>query len=271
MLIFSVDENQPSFFRLVPGAIRDVSTITATLNEAGIKDAVVIGDKGFYSEDNIIYLEDKKLGYVVPLKRNSSLIDYNPTMQASRKAFDGYFLFENRVIWHSTRIVENRKVILYLDERLKTEEIKGTLLHVETGKINIEEFYNNQDKFGTIAVITRLSCSPKEIYELLKSRVEIEQAFDTFKNLLHADRSYMRDDTEMQGWMFINFISLLIYYKIYRILVSKNLLRKWSPKDVIIHLSRIQKLKIGEQWLLAEKPKQSRELAEKLKLDIHIT
>ncbi|MFZ2412373.1 MAG: transposase, partial [Candidatus Methanoperedens sp.] len=49
------------------------------------------------------------------------------------------------------------------------------------------------------------------IFELLKSRVEIEVTFDTFKNVLNADRSYMRDDSAMEGWMFVNFIALLLY------------------------------------------------------------
>ncbi len=38
---------------------------------------------------------------ILPLKRNSHLIDYSHLMQAGKKHFDGHFLFENRVIWQT--------------------------------------------------------------------------------------------------------------------------------------------------------------------------
>jgi hypothetical protein len=78
----------------------------------------------------------------------------------------------------------------------------------------------------------------------------------------------MRSDSELEGWEFINFIALLLYYEVYMLLVSKNILSKYSPKDVILHLARVQKLRIGTNWRLAEIPKKSRILIEKLGLNI---
>jgi transposase len=120
-------------------------------------------------------------------------------------------------------------------------------------------------------VITTSSFPPQRVFERLKSRAGVESLFDTFKNLLHADRTYMRDDAHLEGWAFVNFISLLLYYKIYEVLLSKGLLKRFTPKEVILHLSRIYKLKIGEKWMLSEIPKKSGMLVEKLGLDLHIT
>ena len=92
--------------------------------------------------------------------------------------------------------------------------------------------------------------------------------YDIFKNTLHADRSYMRDDYQIEGWMFLNFISLLFYYKIYKVLVEKDILKKYSPMDVLTHLSRIHKLKIGDAWMLSETPKKTSLLLEKLESPI---
>ena len=44
--------------------------------------------------------------------------------------------------------------------------------------------------------------------------MEMEQAYDTFKNILNADHVYIRDDNAMLGWMFVNFTAQLIF--IYR-------------------------------------------------------
>ncbi len=81
----------------------------------------------------------------------------------------------------------------------------------------------------------------------------------------------MGDDFALEGWMFVNFIALLLYYKVYALLMSKNLLSNCSPKDVILHLSRVYKVKIGADWMLSEIPKKSRLLIEKLGIEKTIT
>jgi transposase len=54
IFLFSLDHHMPSYFRIVAGSIRDVSSLVLTVKEAGIKNVVLITDKGFYSEA-IIY------------------------------------------------------------------------------------------------------------------------------------------------------------------------------------------------------------------------
>jgi transposase len=271
VLLYSLDKLQPSFFRLVPGSIRDVSVIPVSLKEAGVKKAVIIGDKGFFSDKNIKFLDTEVLDYILPLKRNSSLIDYSPIQSGDKKSFEGHFLFEKRVIWYYERKKDDRRIIVFLDEKLKAEEEKDFITHVENKKKPMDDYFDRQFKIGTIAVVAKTSFHADEVFEYLKARVEIESLFDTFKNLLHADRSYMRDEAHLQGWMFVNFVSLLLYYKIYELLINKDLLTNLSPKDVILHLSRIYKLKIEGKWILSEIPKKSRKIIEKLDLTVHIT
>jgi hypothetical protein len=132
----------------------------------------------------------------------------------------------------------------------------------------MDEFYEKQHRRGTISLITDYEGDPQRIYELLKGRLEIEQVIDTFKNTLRADRTYMRDDYQMEGWMFVNFVSLLLYYKTYGLLIRKKLLHKYSPKDVLMHLSRIHKLRINDKWITSEIPRKSKVLIEKLDMCI---
>ncbi len=267
-VIFSLDKKQPVFYRMLPGCVRDVTVMLNTLSEAGV-DAVLIGDKGFYSRNNIEFLEGSKLRYILPLRRNSTLIDYS-VMEKDKSAFD-YFVFNKRVIWYYEREVSGRRIIVYLDEKLRSEEERCFILHVEEGKKDIQEFYEKQHRFGTIAVITNTEYDPSRVFELLKSRSDVEIVFDTFKNLLRADRSYLRDDYKMQGWMFINFVSLLIYYRIYLLLLEKGLLKRYSVRDVLAHLSRIFKLRIDGEWVLSEVPRKTRKLVERLEIELDIT
>ena len=278
VLLLSLEKKTPSFFRLVPGSIRDVSTVVASVREAQLQKALVIGDKGFYSEPNVVALEEDRLEYLLPLKRNSSLISYAPTRSGDRKKFDGYFRFDERVIWYREQKLRSkvdreagRRVILFLDEGLKAEETKDFMSHVTSKKLEAERYFEQQFCMGTIAVITNCLFGGQRVFELLKERLEVEQVFDTFKNMLHADRSFMRDDVGLQGWMFVNFVALLFYYRIYDLLLQSDALDKYSPKDVILHLSRVFKLRIGDRWMLSEVPKSTKTLMDKLKIQISIT
>ncbi len=264
ILLFDLDRMKPGYYRFVPGSISDVSTIRVTLMESGIKRALLIGDKGFYSEANIDYLKSYNISYIVPLKRSSSLIDYEPC-KGDRRKFTGYFMFEGRPVWYRSADTDRGRVILYLDESLRLEEERDMLLR-ENGK---ELFKEKQFTLGTIAVITDLKKDEREVYELLKQRANVEQAFDTFKNIINADRSYMRDDYSLEGWFLVNFVALLLYYEIYNLLRDRGLLSKYSPMDVLVHLSRIHRLKVKNRWITSEIPKKSRVIAEKLGL--HIT
>ena len=98
--------------------------------------------------------------------------------------------------------------------------------------------------------------------------MEIEITFDAFKNVLNADKTYMRDDYQIEGWMFINFIALVFYYRLYKILADNSLLKRYTPNDVLIHLSRIYKLKIQNEWITSEIPKKTRVILEKLNIPI---
>ena len=277
IFLFSLDHHMPSYFRIVAGSIRDVSSLVLTVKEAGIKNAVLITDKGFFSKTNILALVKEKkdeLHYIIPLKRNSSLVDYSRIGQGNRKAFDGYFLFEKRAIWYYKYELEDgdlkgKKVIVFLDERLRAEEEKDYLSRLEKNDTaTLDNFFEKQHRMGTIAVITDLEESGERVYNLLKSRVEIEIMFDAFKNVLNADRTYMRDNYQMEGWVFINFISLVFYYRLYKILADHSLLARYTPNEALIHLSRIHKLKIQNEWITSEIPKKTRGVLEKLNIPI---
>jgi hypothetical protein len=267
LYLFDLKRRTPAYFRMLVGSINSVASLKLTVSESGARDVVVIGDKGFYSSKNARDLEKEGLHYVLPLKRTSSLIDYGRITKGTRKAFDGHFLFEeDRVIWHYGYTRNGRHVAVFLDGKLKAEEEKDFVARGEDAEMGV--FFDKQHAQGTIAVITDLEIEAKRTYELLKCRANIEQLFDTFKNTLNADRTYMRDDYHLQGWMLVNFVAMLLYYKIYNLLLNNDLLGRYSPKDVLAHLARVHKLKIGDQWVTSEIPKKTRLIAEKLQIPI---
>lgn len=150
-------------------------------------------------------------------------------------------------------------------------EIRDYLNRVERlpEDYNIEDFYINQYRFGTIALINNLKKSPEQIFADYKSRSQIETMIDSLKNIIDADKSYMQNEQALEAWMFINYITLHWYYKILQLLKSNELNRKYSPKDLIQFLKEVRKVKINDKWYNAEITKKTHDLLNLV--GIHIT
>ena len=76
-LLFSLDHEAPSYFRVFPGSINSVMSMKETLEESRISHVVLVADTGFYFAANVKSLECMKVSYIIPMKRNSRLIDYS--------------------------------------------------------------------------------------------------------------------------------------------------------------------------------------------------
>ncbi|MDR1793743.1 MAG: hypothetical protein LBR36_09980 [Bacteroidales bacterium] len=103
-------------------------------------------------------------------------------------------------------------------------------------------------------------------YEIYKQRNEIEVMFDSYKNYLKADVSYMQNRYILEGWLFANFVAMLAYYKLYVRLREAGLLSKHSPKDIIELAKSIIRLKINDIWFPAEITNKTVDLFEKNKI-----
>lgn len=249
LYIYSPSLKLPVFYRLYAGNVREVKGFKLCLKESAIENAVVVCDKGFYSKSNLELLEDNGLKYIMPLRRDNLLIEYNRLGKQGRN----YFKHEGRYIWHCDYIKDKKNVFLFMDDNLKLLEEKDYLNRIESHpeEYTIENFHKFKDRFGTMAVITNTEESdPQKMYSTYKSRNSIEIMFDGMKNILDNDKTYMQNEDALNGWMFINHIALQWYYKLYSQLNESNQIKKYSVNDLIIQLRDIRKARINGQWHL---------------------
>ena len=160
---------------------------------------------------------------------------------------------------------------MFYDEQLGGEETKTYLQRIKDkyDGYTMEGFKEKQLHFGTFLVVTNQSHRPAEqVYQLYKSRMEIERLFDTFKNTLKADRSYMQSDDSFKAWILINHIAALMYYKLLNLLRNGELLTKYSPKDLIERLMAIKKIEIDGVWYTGEINLKTEKILKALKLPI---
>jgi len=272
MYIYSATTSMPVYYRLLPGNIREVKAFKNCLMEAGLKDAIILADKGFYSEKNVTLLLNEKLQFILPLKRDNPLIDYSPLANNTFKEQSNYFVHEKRIIWYKTYYLtrdERQGLIVFLDESLRIKEEQDYLLRVGTHPedYSIQKYHERRNAFGTLSLLTSLRRkSAEDIYQSYKSRMTIEVLFDGMKNVLEADHTYMQNEQTLHGWMFINHITLQWYQQLYVELKTKGLLKQYSVNDYIQLLTDLKKIKINEEWQFNEITKSSSKMMEKLGL-----
>lgn len=268
---YSLNNHLPIYYRIIPGNIRDVKAFKNAIIESGIQNAIVITDKGFYSEENLKIMETEQISYIIPLKRDNKLIEYRTIKDNKFKNDNNYFEFEKRFIWYEEKNISksNNRLILYLDEQLRVKE-EGDYLHcinTHPEEYTLKEFHHIKHKMGTIALLTNLEkISAEKVFQLYKSRVYIEQMFDSMKNVLEMDRTYMQNEHSLEGWMFINFIALQWYQFIYKLLLEKNLLNKYSVSDFLLLLREIRKVKINDNWYVAELTQNMKKFYDKINI-----
>jgi transposase len=271
LYIYSAKTHKPLFFRLVPGNIKDVTILKNALIESGIKNAVFISDKGFFSEANVIRLDELGMKYIIPLRRDNAAINYDLLKDIETKTC--YFKFRKRYIFQVSYPYEGKQICIFMDGRLKEDEKTDYLNRITTlpEKYTVKKYQERIKAMGTIALLHNGSEIEKaeDIYEQYKGRGEIEQFFDCYKNTIDAYVSHMQNEDALHGWMFINHIAMQITYDLFEKLKNKKLTKHHSIKDVILHLSQVRRVQINNsEYYISEINKLTKNILSKLKISI---
>ncbi|MBC7553450.1 MAG: transposase [Taibaiella sp.] len=272
MYLFSAGLKQPVYYRLVNGNITDIKSMSLCVKEMNVTDVIFIADKGFYSADNINQLTESQLRYIIPVHRNNTIIDLTPLSKANfKKEIKNYFAYQDRIVWYYQYEKDGRKVVTFLNEYLKAKEESDYLLRIGSHpeKYSEETFFKKLQAFGTLTLVYDLAqdITAQQLYEAYKQRNEIEVLFDSYKNFLAADKTFMQDRYVLEGWLMANFIAMMAYYKLFSRLKKANLLSKYAPKDIIELSKSIYQLKINGTWHRSEITVKAKALFKKIGID----
>ncbi|HKG68328.1 MAG TPA: transposase [Segetibacter sp.] len=160
--------------------------------------------------------------YIIPLRRDNKAIKYELLNEVETKT--SYFKFRNRYIFYDSYQHNNKQICLFLDGKLKEEEKKDYLNRITSlpEKYNQKGYQQKIKSMGTIAMLHNTDLQkPEEVYQHYKSRAEIEQFFDCYKNTIDAYVSHMQNEEALQGWIFINHIAMQITYDLFEQIKSK--------------------------------------------------
>ena len=271
MWISNCAKHLPVYYRLTPGSIKDVSAFKVGLADLGIRDGVAIINKGFQSASNIAQLDEIGIKFTMALKRSTKGLDYNISASRTNDGADGAFLYHKRPIWWKRFEIDGHEAFLYLDEAHCSDESEDYMRRVfdsEIEEYTMDRYKAKSLQFGTLAIMSTSGKDAEHVYLDFKTRGDVEQAIEAFKNVIEADHSYMQDEKSLEAWTFIYMIALQWYYDLSEHPKKAELSIRYAPMDMVRSLSRVRTVRVEAKWIPAEVMKKDWQLVEAAGLDI---
>lgn len=268
---FNNTVRMPIYFRVIPGNITDKTAFVASMTELKSADCTAILDKGFYSKNNIKVMLDSDLSFIISLQKNYGEIkEEDRSFDASEQQGIRFFTYHKRIIFYKevdSKQYKNCKIYIFYDNERRKDLIENFYRQKQTddGELPViiqEDLYNLTKHFGVSLLLTNLDSDAEKIYHHYKTRWDIEEMFDHHKNTLGFDMRYETRQEVQEAWAFIEYLSLLMYYKIDGILAKKNLLKTYNVKDILFHASSIIQTRVDNKWMLCNLTQKSKTIFE---------
>ncbi len=261
-LLFSESDRIPVMIKMLPRSVRDISSFVQLLDEYDLKHCTIIADRGLSSYRVPEDLARRGIDYIIPLKRNLKVIDYSIKLDRS-------FVYMDRGINSGKQKTSYGTLYVYEDTKLRYEEETNLISLIENGRISVEDAEQRRQQLGMISIISSMDRDPRDIYLMYKKREEVELAFDSMKNELENDKSYLQDDDALRGYFFVSLISLYLYFRVLEIIRVAGLSSKLSVRKVLLELSKTYMITGATRKYYSDIPRGALELSMALGQDLY--
>jgi hypothetical protein len=266
----------PVYFRVAPGSTSDKAVFEAVLDEIGDKGHIFILDKGFFSGKNIRVMFEAGADFIIPLQKNTVEV------ASERKKFSAYELVTCNVFFYHKRIIyftefssekfSNCRVCVYYDCERRQQLMENYFRKIRDDEGNVPEeaqksIPGDTEAFGVTMLFTNIkNVSSRQIYLDYKTRWAIEEMFDTHKNTLGFNMKYEIKYETQEGWAFIEFLALLMYHQINGLLVSSDMIKTYTVKDILFRAATVTQSKTSGVWKICNMSKPLADLFKKLEV-----
>lgn len=294
---------RPLFYDVYPGSIPDVKTllnILAMLKRFGITAVILVLDRGFYAIYNIRELI--KFSFIMPLPfrttaardilkacrkvRTENARMYNHSLiyvESGSFHLDGISLNYTFYYDQEREMIRKRKFfekltkveddLAKITDMTKVEETAGSFmkyLRIQPGMIITRKnraISRRLNTMGRTILISNAKLAWDEALDLYRSRDRVEKGFRDMKSDLGSLPMGVHSDETMQGYLLIQFISLIVESDIRRRMRKSRIHERMSLHEMLIELSKLRVVKQDGAKFLTEISKRQREIFEAMEIE----
>lgn len=286
-MLYGQKSGLPAYYRRLPGNITDVSTLETTidlLEFSGQEKLCFVLDRGFYSEDNISTLLEKRYSFALMTPTNrvwvKKIIDKyadnisSPERYIMTKSGEALYAISHphrvnnkrcfaHIYYNATRAAEDfdaltKKLILCKKELENDAPISKNrdfydrfFIVKRTPKRGLSVSYNEPEiqKYrnqyaGYFCILTNMKTDSQELVDIYRRKDVVENSFDDLKNSLDMKRLRVHSSAAMDTRLFIQFLALILLSKMRSILKTDKELWQKSPREIMEAMESIVEVQV---------------------------
>jgi len=258
LLACGMKSGRPQFIKTLAGNIKENSFENVILEFSIASNTVLVMDRAYCSKDIMDKVTGLGMDFVVAAKRNSSAYGHVRTGE-------GMFVWNKCAVSYGHAEYDGMYAYRFENLSCRNDELADALTASERSGKEVR----NVDRAGNLILFSSREMEPKDAYRLYKLRCSVEQCFDTAKNVLSADRTYMHSDERIMGHCFVTFVALCIWTEISIMIDAAGLSSVFTVTDVLDTYASMKKITINGEDLEQTPGKDVRDLDEKLGLNLY--
>lgn len=271
LLVVDRNTHDPLFFRILPGNIVDVSALENTLEELkkyDVKDNFVCIDAGFFSEDNIKDLYERKIDFLTRLP--SQRIIYKELIQEEIPKIES----AKNIVRYGKRglFIKQKEIELFGKKAYAHIIIDPQRKGRETSKLILETIdekdMHSEDEIdyllmnkGAMILVSSAEIKREEVVEVYYLRQTAENLFGFSKDDLSILPLRVHSEETLRGFLFIQFLTLIAFVQL------RNKLKTDFTVEEALLVLRNLKCKVYEnEVIVSELTRQQKDVLEKLNI-----
>ena len=230
-------------------------------------------DRGYFSEDVMQELHSAGYRFIMPVRRNSPLYDSLRIAEPRGFSFRGdsvmYSIGEG-FGYNAYRFENQNQRNKELAEMMWTE-IPGEDRDAEPCFVDDSPYALDGDpsKAGNLILVTNLNEDPKEVYTMFKMRCSVEECYDSAKNVMKADSTYLRDNLSIMGFNLVTFLALRMYMTMELWIAARGMASRYTPLDILFEYSSMVSITTRSRVMTQPVPANVRKIEQDLGLGLY--
>ena len=274
---YDTKNREPLFYELYPGSINDISQFQCTVDKAkgyGYKKIGFVLDRGYFSKDNIYYLDENEYSFVMMLKGKADLVQewvlenkgsFETNRACNIPAYQVYGkTIEKRLfatddkpryihLYHSSSLEANERSEVEKKINQLTAFLKKHINQFKEFGSGMETYFELQELelklCGYFVIVTSDKMTARQALEIYKGRDVSEKLFLSDKTFLGNHCLRVGADESASSRIFIEFVALIIRNRMYNYLkdAMKEMAKKPNYMTVPAAIRELDKIEMSRQ------------------------